>query len=195
MKKLHFLWFAFSAFLLLSCDHGTEEYVTYMTNEPVFMSVSEFRSSVDIEQPKPIAKQGKIVFFNDYLYISQPGKGIHVIDNRNPSSPKNIAFIELLGNADMHVRNNLLYADSHIDLVWFDISNPAKPVFKGRKEEVFPQSLPPTENQYGFDYSDVMDKKKGVVVGWKVVEKKELVSSTTAAGEAGLAEVCLAMRR
>lgn len=175
MKQLRFLWFICSAFLLLSCENSTEEYVTYTINEPVFMSASEFRSAVDVEQPKPIEKQGKIVFYNNYLYISQPGKGIHVIDNRNPASPKNIAFIELLGNADMHVRNNLLYADSYIDLVWFDISDPAKPVYKGRKEDVFPQALPPTENQYGYDWGKIMDKTKGVVVGWKVVERKELV--------------------
>ncbi len=175
MKKSHFLFFALSALMLYSCNHGTEQYVTYMTNEPVFMSVSEFRSSVDVEAPKPIEEQGKIAFYNDYLYISQPGKGIHVIDNRKPSNPHNIAFIELLGNADMHIRGNMLYADSFIDLVWFDISNPATPVFKGRKEEVFPESLPPVENNYVCDYSKAMDRKNGVVVGWKVVERKELV--------------------
>lgn len=175
MKKLHFLFFALSALILSACNHGTEEYVTYMTNEPIFMSVGEFRSSVNVESPKPIEQQGKIAFYNGYLYISQPGKGIHVIDNRKPSSPSNIAFIELLGNADMHIKGDMLYADSYIDLVWFDISNPAAPVLKGRKEEVFPQALPPTENQYGCDYSQAMDRKNGIVVGWKVVEKKELV--------------------
>jgi hypothetical protein len=177
MKKSHFLFFALGVLMLPACNHGTEEYVTYMTNEPVFMSVSEFRSSVDVEEPKPIEEQGKIAFYSDYLYISQPGKGIHVIDNRMPSNPRNIAFIELLGNADMHIKGNMLYADSFIDLVWFDISDPAAPVLKGRKEEVFPEALPPIENHYGCDYAQAMDRKNGIVVGWKVVEKKELVSN------------------
>ncbi len=77
-----------------------------------------------------------------------------MIDNQNPSSPRNVAFIDLLGNADMQVRNNILYADSYIDLVWFDISDPAKPVYKGRKEEVFPQAFPPTENGFSIDYEN-----------------------------------------
>lgn len=177
MKKLSFALFIAGLFLLPGCKDSVEEYVTYQINEPVFMSVGEFRSSVNVESPKPIEKQGKIAFYNDYLYISQPGKGIHVVDNRNPASPKNIAFIELLGNADMHVRNNLLYADSFIDLVWFDISDPAKPVLKGRKEEVFPQAVPPTENQYGYDYNKTMNRENGIVIGWKLVEKKELVTN------------------
>ncbi len=175
MKKVSFLLFVAGLFLLPACKDSVEEYVTYKMNEPVFMPASEFRSSVNVEAPQPIEQQGKIAFYNNYLYISQPGKGIHVIDNRNPKNPKNIAFIELLGNADMHVRENLLYADSFIDLVWFDISNPAKPVLKGRKEEVFPQALPSTDNQYGYDYEKIMNRKNGIVVGWKVVEKKELV--------------------
>ncbi len=177
MKKLFFLLFILSAGMLSGCKESAQEYVTYTTNEPIFMSASEFRSSVAVkDQPQAIKQQGKIVFFNNYLYISEPGKGIHIIDNRDPKSPKNIAFIELLGNADMHVRNNLLYADSFIDLVWFDISNPVKPVLKGRKEEVFPQALPPIDNQYGYDYFP-NNREKGVVVGWKVVEKKVLVEN------------------
>ncbi|SFS31906.1 LVIVD repeat-containing protein [Porphyromonadaceae bacterium NLAE-zl-C104] len=175
MKKLTFLLLITGLFVLPGCKDYVDEYVTYTVNEPVFMSASEFRSAVDMEGPKPIEKQGKIVFYDEYLYISQPEKGIHIIDNRNPSDPRNIAFIELLGNADMHVRDNMLYADSYVDLVWFDINDPAKPVLKGRKEEVFPEALPLTENGFGIDYDKFADRGNKVVVGWKTVEKKELV--------------------
>ncbi|WP_294082177.1 LVIVD repeat-containing protein [Proteiniphilum sp. UBA5384] len=175
MKKLTFLLLITGVFVLPGCKDYVDEYVTYTVNEPVFMSTAEFRSAVDVEQPRSIEKQGKIVFYNDFLYVSQPEEGIHVIDNRDPSNPKNIAFVELLGNADMHVRNGVLYADSYVDLVWFDIDDPAKPEFKGRKEEVFPQAFPPTENGYGIDYAKSMDRSNGIVIGWKTVEKKELV--------------------
>lgn len=175
MKNLTFLLLIAGLFALPGCKDYVDEYVTYTVNEPVFMSTAEFRSTVNVEEPQPIEKQGKIVFYNDYLYISQPEKGIHVIDNRDPSNPQNIAFIELLGNADMHVRNNVLYADSYVDLVWFDINDPAKPAFKGRKEEVFPQAFPPTENNFSIDWVASTDRTNGIVVGWKTVERKELV--------------------
>ena len=175
MQKLTYLFFITGLLLFAGCKDYVEEYVSYTINEPVFMPANEFRSTVSVEMPKPIEKQGKIVFFNGYLYISQPEKGIHVIDNRNPSNPRNVAFIELLGNADMQLRNNILYADSYVDLVWFDITDPAKPVYKGRKEEVFPLAFPPTENGFSIDYEKSMDRKNGIVIGWKKVERKELV--------------------
>ena len=96
MKKLTFLLLITGVFVLPGCKDYVDEYVTYTVNEPVFMSTAEFRSAVDVEQPRPIEKQGKIVFYNDFLYVSQPEEGIHVIDNRDPSNPKNIALVELL---------------------------------------------------------------------------------------------------
>lgn len=175
MQKITFLLFVAGLFIFPGCKDYVDEYVTYTINEPVFMPVGEFRSAVDVDLPKPIEKQGKIVFYNNYLYISQPEKGIHVIDNRDPSNPRNVAFIDLLGNADMHVRDHILYADSYVDLVWFDISDPGKPVYKGRKEEVFPLAFPVTENGFSIDYEKSMERSNGIVIGWKTVEKRELV--------------------
>ena len=102
------------------------------------MSSDIFRSSVKVTtQPEEITQQGKICFYDGYLYMSEPGKGIHIIDNRNPSSPAVVGFIELLGNADLAIRNDLLYADSYVDLVWFDISNPAIPALKPAGKSCF----------------------------------------------------------
>lgn len=156
--------------LLCGCndDMKVRETVTYTVNKPVYMSSDIFRSSVKVTtQPEEITQQGKICFYDGYLYMSEPGKGIHIIDNRNPSSPAVVGFIELLGNADLAIRNDLLYADSYVDLVWFDISNPAVPALKNRLENVFPQSYPPIEE--GIIDSEVFSeagRAKGIVVGW-----------------------------
>lgn len=190
MKKLTFLLMMTGLFVLPGCKDYVNDYITYKVNEPVFMPVSEFRSAVDvIPQPQPIEKQGKILFYDGYLYISQPGKGIHVIDNRNPSNPHNIAFIELIGNADMQVRNGLLYADSYIDLVWFDISDPSKPVYKGRKEEVFPKRfLPPKMNMASIMPSRWIDRMVLLSAG-KPWRGKSLSRPASPIGGAGM--VCL----
>lgn len=170
MKKLMYLFLAAVVCLLSGCldDGKVTEKVTVTVNKPVFMPTDVFRSSVHVKsQPEEITQQGKICFYEGYLYISEPGKGIHIIDNRNPSSPTPVGFIELIGNADVAIRNNMLYADSYVDLVWFDISNPALPVLKDRLEDVFIQTLPPIENGI-IDcdiYSDEV-RAKGVVVGW-----------------------------
>lgn len=176
MKKLMYLFLAAVVCLLSGClddDGKVTEKVTVTVNKPVFMPTDVFRSSVHVKnQPEEITQQGKICFYEGYLYISEPGKGIHIIDNRNPSSPTPVGFIELIGNADVAIRNNMLYADSYVDLVWFDISNPALPVLKDRLEDVFIQTFPPIEegiiecNLYSEE-----TRSKGVVVGWTQEEK------------------------
>ncbi len=179
MKKLNYLACALLIGLLVSCNDTVTERVEYMINEPVFMSAAEFRNSVNItSNARKIEQQGKICFYNGYLYISEPESGIHIIDNRNPSAPKSIGFIELLGNKDLAIRNDKLYADSYVDLVWFDLTNPEKPVLIDRLEEVFPDALPCFDNEFGYDYelcSTTATSKKGVIVGWKLAKRSEKV--------------------
>ena len=180
MKRFMYL-FSLVAFALTGCENQMTETVTYKINEPVFMPSSTFRNSVKVSaEPHKITNLGKMCFYNDYLYISEPEKGIHIIDNRNPENPAIVGFIELMGNADLAIRNGLLYADSYIDLVWFDISNPALPELRGRLDSIFPTALPITDNQYGIDYAQCYgEKRQGVVIGWKLTEKTEDVNHYT----------------
>lgn len=181
MKKTIFLLSIISLFLS-SCSEGVSESITYKINEPVFMSTQDFRNSLKVtKNTVEITDYGKIAFYNGYLYICESGKGIHIIDNRVPSSPANVGFIELLGNADLAIRNNLLYADSYIDLVWFDVTNPAQPTFKGRLENIFPKALPIIENEFGIDYALCYPENanQGVVVGWQLKERTEPINEYT----------------
>jgi len=176
-----------AVFSLLSagCTNSVIETITYLVNEPKFMPIDAFRSSVNVTTKSvSIGNYGKMCFYNGYIFISEIEKGIHIINNSDPSNPKNIGFIELIGNADLAIRNDKLYADSFIDLVWFDISNPEKPIFEGRLEEVFPSALPSTENRHGIDYSLCYDANgnvatgRGVIVGWELKERTTTTTTT-----------------
>ena len=94
------------------------------------------------------------------------------MDNSNPAAPQLIAFIEILGNFDLAIRGNTLFADSYIDLVAIDITSPSHPVELDRIENAFPNVLPPLENE--LPIAD-LDFKKGVVVGWNVKEHTETI--------------------
>ena len=183
MKKLLFI-LNLALIALTSCEEQVTETVTYKINEPVFMSAETFRSSVKvIPEPQTIVNYGKMCFYQGYLYISESEKGIHIIDNRDASNPQKIGFIELLGNADLSIRNGLLYADSYIDLVWFDISNPALPILKGRLENVFNNALPRMDNFWGYDYQMTnAGQNDGIVIGWKLKERTEEVTHYTGGG-------------
>lgn len=131
---------ALPAMLFVGCNDQLETTHTYRTQVPVYMKVDAFRSQdIIIAPPKPLLATGKIYVYGDYLLINEPQKGIHVIDNRNPASPKNLNFITIPGNVDMAVNSGILYADSYIDLLAFDIANPRDIELVERVEDVFPQ--------------------------------------------------------
>ena len=186
MKKNMFL-FSLTLLALTGCENKVTEMVTYKVNEPVFMATSTFRNSVKVTaEPQKITSIGKMCFYNNYLYISEPEKGIHIINNTDPANPQMIGFIQLLGNADLAIRNGMLYADSYIDLVWFDVTNPALPELKGRLDSIFPTAMPMIPNNYGYDYSSIYSgKSKGIVIGWELKERTEEVTHYTGGWEKG----------
>lgn len=98
----------------------THEYVYY---EPVYSTVAEIRSAVSLLPSQPIHAVGKIYFKDGMMFINEPGKGIHIIDNHDPANPAALKFLSIPGNYDLAIKGNTLYADSYVDLVAFDLSD------------------------------------------------------------------------
>lgn len=166
--------------ILPGCMDKATEKVTYTANVPVYMSFSDFRASFQKSEPAAISKPGKIYFKDNYLFVNEVEKGIHVIDNSNPADPKKIAFYEIVGNVDMAIKGNILYADSYIDLVAIDITDINSPVEVGRLKNIFPEVLP--EGDLWYPYA-MVDKSKGVIVGWEVKPVTEEVERNSGWGK------------
>lgn len=174
-SKLSTVMFAMmlaAMFFATGCRDKVYETVTYTANVPVYMSFEEFRGSVKTTATRELVNPGKIYFKDNLLYINEINEGIHVIDNTDPSSPQKIAFIEIPGNFDLAIRGNILFADSYIDLVALNISNPSAPVEVDRLPNAFPNVLPPMD--YSLPVAG-LDFEKGVVVGWTVKEHTETI--------------------
>ncbi|NNL16612.1 MAG: hypothetical protein HKO81_08225 [Flavobacteriaceae bacterium] len=175
MKLKSFL-FVF-VFALVSCNNDGVEYEIITVATPEIMSKAEFRSSVEVLGPQNIDEAGKIYAYNDYIFVNDQFKGVHIIDNTNPESPQAIAYIKIPGNVDISIKNNYLYADSSVDLVVFDISNinGIEPV--ERLEDVFSfydYQLP--EGIQEVNWND-FDFNSQVIVGWNVTqERREIVN-------------------
>lgn len=102
------------------CSDYTIQTKWYTT---ILMSTQDYWSSIKSEAPKEIGRAGKIYIKDQYIFVSEPYKGIHIIDNSNPEAPKPLAFLNVMGNQDMAIKDNILYADSYSDLTVFDISD------------------------------------------------------------------------
>jgi hypothetical protein len=145
-------------FCFNSCvkDSCTETH-SYTFFEPVYKTSAEVRTNIKSNAPRQLERPGKLFIKGNYIFLNELDRGIHVIDNADPSHPKNIAFIDIPGNEDMAVKGNILYADLYTDMVALDISNPANVVLKKVIEGVFPYRV----SLNGF----MMDTTK-VIVDW-----------------------------
>ena len=164
MKQITLLLTCVSLFLA-SCED--QRFRTFTANVPVYMTYEELRSSFQVTTGAEITKPGKIYFKDQVLYLNEYREGIHVVDLSEPSSPQIRAFMEIPGNVDMAIRNNILYADSFTDLVLIDISDPFQPSLIERVEKIFEYVIPPHENDYPLDE---IDEEKGVVIDFEVKE-------------------------
>ncbi len=132
---------------------------TYKLYRPVYATTQQVMASVKSDVAKPVSEAGKMVILNNYIYLNEVGKGVHVIDNTNPASPVNKAFIPIPGNEDVAIKDNILYADCYTDLFAIDISNPANAVLKDTIKNIFP------ERKYINGY--IIETGK-VVVDWNI---------------------------
>lgn len=159
-----------------SCNTDDNQYETLTVAIPQTMSKVEFRSSVVIEAPKPILNIGKIYAYQNYIFINEKFKGVHVIDNSDPSSPQTVAYINIPGNEDISIKDDFLFADSAVDLVVFDISDLNTIQEVERMQDVF--------NVYDYqipneaDYSDLsnFNFETDVIVGWELTQVQREVN-------------------
>ena len=178
MKKIHtrvmkvkFFWITIYilVFGLTSCDWRTAVATKeVLVAKPITMTLDELQASTGVLLPEPIQNSGKIYAYQDYIFINDLYRGIHVIDNSNPSNPEKIRFINIPGNVDLSIKDNFLYADCLRDLVVMDISdiNNIRPV--ARLEGVLQDNTPwPVEADI-IDYAEI-DYEHEVIVGWDLV--------------------------
>ncbi len=164
MKRILFLLVIFEL-VMTSCQDKTMQ--TFMANVPVYMSYEELRSPLTVSGDKELMQPGKIYFKDQFIYINEYQKGIHVVDLSDPENPTPKAFIEIPGNVDMAIRNNVLFADNYVDLLLIDISNPVQPLEIKRIEKLFEYVIPPYDEQYPLDE---IDPEKGVILSYEVKE-------------------------
>jgi hypothetical protein len=119
-----------------------------------------------------ISKPGKIYVYGNLLLVNELGKGVHIIDNSNSSSPKKIGFYEVEGCYDMAVKDDHLYVDYLMGLSVIDITNPTSPVTKSfipvkLEDPTVPRFTGAITSIDGAIYFKCVDTEKPVV-GWKV---------------------------
>lgn len=126
-----------TSFFFASCvkDKCTRTYTFYT---PVYKTTAEVRANIRSNTARLVERPGKLFILGNYIFLNELDRGVHIIDNSNPASPKNVAFIDIPGNVDLAVKGNTLYADLYTDLVALDITNPMQVSVKKFIDDAFP---------------------------------------------------------
>lgn len=129
---------------------------------PVYGTVED--TEIRLVASQPVQNPGKIYTYGKFLLINEQRKGIHVFDNTEPANPEPIGFIKMLGNTDMAIRNDVLYANHLGNLVALTVRD------FSTLEKAGSLSLGNWDKGLAAPrghYFECLDLSRGVVVGWK----------------------------
>ncbi len=117
--------------------------------------------NIDTQQ---IVNTGNIYSWNQYLFINEVYKGIHVIDKSDSSNPVKLTFIKIIGNKNFTISDNTLLADNGKDLIAIDITDVLNvSVISIVKDGIVNyNNYPPTNGHF-----ECVDLSKGILIGWK----------------------------
>ena len=161
MHKLLFI--ILSSILLISCNKKHDDFnVTGM--RPTYIS---YDALLEFEQQpsQVVVNAGEIHLYNNFVFLGEINKGIHIIDMTDTLNPVNISFLKIPGNKDFVTQNDRLYADNGPHLLTLDISDMHNVILVERSMNVFnPAEMYPKDYS---GYFECVDEAKGWVVGWE----------------------------
>lgn len=138
MKNLMLFVVCMTTILTLpSCSKNCSVEYTYLGMKPYVVTFSEIKR-VTVDAPQSFENYGSTTVYGDYIYVTEPGKGIHVFDNQNPAAPVQTSFIKIPGNEQSIIKDGKMYANGYVDLFVLDVSTPSTPRVLNMVNNFFP---------------------------------------------------------
>ena len=170
-RNQSFLKIAILSSLIVTTSASTPDFEhPRVSHTPICEDADTFRSSFAVEGVRPLSNVGRIHTNGSFLLINDLYKGIHIFSNANPTNPKNLGFLKILGNTDMASTGTTLYADSGPDLLVINL-DPEDIRLVERREDVI-QTSQAFSNQFEDVYvpehliSDCINSGK-VIIGYE----------------------------
>lgn len=151
--------------LFIGCSKRSDDTTNIEGYKPIYIS-KETAFDIKPEGPAAFVRPGKMFLYSNYIFVTDKGLGVHIIDNSKPSNPAKIAFISIPGVEDATVKNGSLLANNITDLVSIDISDLSNIKYSSRAKNVFPyqNQLYPS---FASGYFECADTTDNYVIGWE----------------------------
>lgn len=150
---------------LLGCVESLEKQnVTIVGYKPVYSE--RVAADIRILPSQTVTNPGKIYRYGNLLLINEINRGIHVFNNSDRNNPSPIAFIEILGNSDVAVKDSVFYVDHMGNLDAVKINQFVNvEVIGSLPIQNWLLGVPPPAGYY----FECVDMNKGVVTSWAEV--------------------------
>lgn len=161
----HFLYL-FLVFGLLGCENSTEDIYRYSKikseskSYPVYLDMSEI-GNIQVKAQLPQTEPFKIVHNDNYFFVGDRLKGIHVYD-RKTGSLSYLCFIECRYITDFEIVDNLLFCNNLVDMVVIDVSDSLHITVLHRQKNHF-NRYSSYKEYWNFQYVE----GKGLVTGYE----------------------------
>ncbi len=150
------------AFVLIGFLNSCEDKCYYYQEEvvftPVLESLADIKNSFSVVDDYKIEKPGNIYTYGKYLLVGEKTKGIHILDNTNPSNPTPLKFINLHGNLNFSIYNDIILADNGPDLLSISFSDLNDIKIVNRAENVNTENV--AGDKFIIDYTKSVQKIK-----------------------------------
>lgn len=165
IKSTFFKFLSLTSLVILMVSCGKEIPLKVQGLKPIYIGLSELQNFKQLS-PQPIQNSGKSLLYNQYLFLSENNKGIHIIDISDTLNPTKIFFLQILGNKDMSAQDNRLYVDNGPDLLVLDITNINNIQIVNRIKNSFsPSEYAPADFTGYFECADYSNNKW--LIGWQ----------------------------
>jgi hypothetical protein len=143
----------YTLFFLPGCSKDAKT-KTYSIVEPVYKAKSAVFAEINGNNSEAVVTAGKIYIKDNFIFLNDIDKGIHIINNTDPSHPVQTAFLNIPGNQDMAVKGNTLYADMYGDLLAIDITDVHHVTVSNHLNNLFTERV--TVNGFDVDSNEVI---------------------------------------
>ncbi len=162
-----------TGFVLISMlmDCGYEPYEPFSAYKPILMDREELENSISFTGEQEMINAGKIYLKGNTIYINEKYKGIHVIDNTDPSNPKKTGFIVIPGCIDMAMKDDILFADNSIDLISINLTDGLSQLtVTKRLIGIFSELTAPDNRMLQSQYQVENRPENTLIVGWEKID-------------------------
>jgi len=131
------------AVLIVSCENESETVRKYskpyyLTRDyPVYLDASDILTDIQVKPVVNPETAFKIVSTDEYIFVGEMMKGVHVYEKTDAQHVNPLCFIECKFLKAFDVMDHNLYCNNFIDLLVIDVENPLQAKILHRETEYF----------------------------------------------------------